>query len=147
MNALKNFIAREEGQDLVEYALLGALGPQLHAPGAQQQRRGRAVVHSRGGRPPDRAQGEIGNAAAELANWQFSQTGDPETFKVNTNDPLIIGYGNGGTASSRLGSLRFCPMLVRRIATVTICAPEASIASRVYVKSLYLPVPISRREL
>ena len=25
MNALKNFIAREEGQDLVEYALLAAL--------------------------------------------------------------------------------------------------------------------------
>jgi len=25
MNALKNFVAREEGQDLVEYALLAAL--------------------------------------------------------------------------------------------------------------------------
>src|SRR6266446_2359155 len=37
-------------------------------------------------------------------------------------------------------------MLVRRIATVTICAPEASIAARVCAKSLYLPVPTSSRE-
>src|SRR3989441_2611789 len=37
-------------------------------------------------------------------------------------------------------------MLVRRIATVTICAPEASIAARVWAKSLYLPVPTSSRE-
>jgi hypothetical protein len=37
-------------------------------------------------------------------------------------------------------------MLVRRIATVTISAPEASMASRVCSKSLYLPVPTSKRE-
>src|SRR6185436_9264600 len=37
-------------------------------------------------------------------------------------------------------------MLVRRIATVTICAPEASMAARVCAKSLYFPVPTSRRE-
>src|SRR5687767_12647557 len=37
-------------------------------------------------------------------------------------------------------------MLVRRIATVTISAPEASIAARVSAKSLYLPVPTSSRE-
>jgi hypothetical protein len=37
-------------------------------------------------------------------------------------------------------------MLVRRIATVTICAPLASIAARVSAKSLYLPVPTSRRD-
>src|SRR5262245_36784231 len=37
-------------------------------------------------------------------------------------------------------------MLVRRIAIVTISAPEASIAARVSAKSLYLPVPTSRRE-
>src|SRR5450631_199255 len=37
-------------------------------------------------------------------------------------------------------------MLVRRIATVTICAPLASIAARVSVKSRYLPVPTSSRE-
>src|SRR5258706_5463638 len=37
-------------------------------------------------------------------------------------------------------------MLVRRIATVTICAPLASIARRVSSKSRYLPVPTSRRE-
>jgi hypothetical protein len=38
-------------------------------------------------------------------------------------------------------------MLVRRIATVTICAPEASTAARVSAKSRYLPVPMSRREV
>jgi hypothetical protein len=37
-------------------------------------------------------------------------------------------------------------MLVRRIATVTISAPEASTAARVCAKSRYLPVPISSRE-
>jgi hypothetical protein len=37
-------------------------------------------------------------------------------------------------------------MLVRRMATVMISAPEASIAARVCVKSWYLPVPTSRRE-
>src|SRR5690606_18773278 len=37
-------------------------------------------------------------------------------------------------------------MLVRRIATVTICAPLASMAARVSAKSRYLPVPISSRE-
>src|SRR5690348_1294454 len=37
-------------------------------------------------------------------------------------------------------------MLVRRIATVTISAPLASTARRVSSKSLYFPVPISRRE-
>src|SRR5450830_910468 len=37
-------------------------------------------------------------------------------------------------------------MLVRRMATVTICAPLASTARRVSSKSLYLPVPRSRRE-
>jgi hypothetical protein len=52
----------------------------------------------------------------------------------------------GGSTSSRLGSPAFWPMFTRRIATVTICAPLASIASRVCAKSLYLPVPTSRRE-
>ena len=37
-------------------------------------------------------------------------------------------------------------MFVRRMATVTICAPLASTAARVSAKSLYLPVPISNRE-
>src|SRR5690606_30622285 len=37
-------------------------------------------------------------------------------------------------------------MLVRRIATVTISAPLASVARRVSSRSLYLPVPTSRRE-
>src|SRR6478736_3736169 len=37
-------------------------------------------------------------------------------------------------------------MLVRRIATVTISAPLASIARRVSSKSRYLPVPTSNRE-
>src|SRR5437867_1612377 len=37
-------------------------------------------------------------------------------------------------------------MLVRRIATVTISAPEASMAARVSEKSLYFPVPTKRRE-
>ena len=36
--------------------------------------------------------------------------------------------------------------MARRIATVTISAPEASIAARVCTKSLYLPVPTSKRE-
>jgi hypothetical protein len=37
-------------------------------------------------------------------------------------------------------------MFVRRIATVTICAPLSSTARRVSSKSLYFPVPISRRD-
>src|SRR5690606_14158267 len=37
-------------------------------------------------------------------------------------------------------------MFVRRMATVTICAPEASTAARVSSKSRYFPVPMSRRE-
>jgi hypothetical protein len=45
-----------------------------------------------------------------------------------------------------LGSPLFWPMLVRRIATVTISAPEASMARRVSSKSRYLPVPTSRRD-
>ena len=36
--------------------------------------------------------------------------------------------------------------LTRRTATVTISAPEATMASRVSAKSLYLPVPTIRRE-
>src|SRR6185436_16772200 len=52
----------------------------------------------------------------------------------------------GGRYSSRLGSFAFWPMLVRRIATVTISAPEVSIAVRVSAKSLYFPVPTRRRE-
>src|SRR5229473_7830579 len=51
-----------------------------------------------------------------------------------------------GRASRSEGSFAFWPMLVRRIATVTISAPLASTARRVSSKSLYLPVPISRRE-
>src|SRR5712672_4722079 len=51
-----------------------------------------------------------------------------------------------GRASSSEGSFAFWPMLVRRIATVTISAPLASTARRVSSKSLYLPVPISSRE-
>jgi len=53
---------------------------------------------------------------------------------------------DGGRASSRLGWSGFWPILVRRIATVTIPAPEASMAARVSAKSLYLPVPTSKRE-
>src|SRR5688500_8123852 len=45
-----------------------------------------------------------------------------------------------------LGSPLFWPILVRRIATVTIWAPEASIARRVSSKSRYFPVPTSRRD-
>jgi hypothetical protein len=37
-------------------------------------------------------------------------------------------------------------MFVRRIATVTISAPAASVARRVSSRSLNLPVPVSRRE-
>jgi hypothetical protein len=37
-------------------------------------------------------------------------------------------------------------MLVRRMATVTIWAPLASMARRVSSKSRYLPVPTSSRE-
>src|SRR6266480_7809664 len=55
-------------------------------------------------------------------------------------------YRLGGKASSNDGSSAFWPMLVRRIATVTISAPLASTARRVSSKSRYLPVPISRRE-
>src|SRR5258705_7351006 len=53
---------------------------------------------------------------------------------------------DGGSTSSRLGSPAFWPMLVRRIATVTIWAPLASMARRVSSKSRYLPVPTKRRE-
>src|SRR5258708_1293237 len=53
---------------------------------------------------------------------------------------------HGGSTSRRLGSTAFWPMLVRRMATVTICAPLASMARRVSSKSRYLPVPTSRRE-
>src|SRR5688572_365774 len=52
----------------------------------------------------------------------------------------------GGSTSRMLGSPLFWPMLVRRIATVTISAPDASIARRVSSKSRYLPVPTRRRE-
>jgi hypothetical protein len=52
----------------------------------------------------------------------------------------------GGNASSNEGSFAFWPILVRRIATVTISAPLASTARRVSSKSRYLPVPIKRRE-
>src|SRR5437763_6700019 len=51
-----------------------------------------------------------------------------------------------GKASRSEGSFAFWPMLVRRIATVTISAPLASMARRVSSKSLYFPVPIRRRE-
>jgi len=53
---------------------------------------------------------------------------------------------DGGMASSRLGWLASWPMFTRRTATVTISAPEASMAARVSAKSLYLPVPTSKRE-
>src|SRR5690606_32823126 len=49
--------------------------------------------------------------------------------------------------SSRFGSPAVWPMLVRRIATVTICAPLSSTAARVSSKSRYLPVPISSRDV
>ena len=44
------------------------------------------------------------------------------------------------------GALSSCPMFVRRIATVTISAPDATTASRVSAKSRYLPVPTRSRE-
>ncbi|CFP63709.1 Uncharacterised protein [Bordetella pertussis] len=53
---------------------------------------------------------------------------------------------DGGTKSSRLGSSGFWPILVRRMATVTIWVPLASSAARVCAKSWYLPVPTSRRD-
>jgi hypothetical protein len=37
----------------------------------------------------------------------------------------------GGSASSSDGAFGSCPMFVRRIATVTISAPEATTAARV----------------
>src|SRR3989442_9325980 len=55
-------------------------------------------------------------------------------------------YRLGGKASSSEGSSAFCPMLVRRMATVTISAPLASTARRVSSKSRYFPVPIKSRE-
>src|SRR3954466_5221706 len=55
-------------------------------------------------------------------------------------------YFDGGRTSSRLGAFAFWPMLVRRIATVTISAPLASIARRVSSKSRYLPVPTRSRD-
>src|SRR5437762_719639 len=55
-------------------------------------------------------------------------------------------YRLSGKAPSSEGSSAFWPMLVRPLATVTISAPLASTARRVSSKSLYLPVPISRRE-
>src|SRR6266581_11541 len=51
-----------------------------------------------------------------------------------------------GRASRSEGSFAFWPILVRRIATVTISAPLASTARRVSSKSRYFPVPIRRRE-
>src|SRR5712692_9921597 len=53
-------------------------------------------------------------------------------------------YRVGGKASSNDGSPAFWPMLVRRMATVTISAPLASTARRVPSKSRYFPVAISR---
>src|SRR3954469_12650924 len=53
---------------------------------------------------------------------------------------------SAGRKSSNEGSPAFWPILTRRTATVTICAPLASIAARVSAKSLYLPVPTSRRD-
>jgi hypothetical protein len=41
-----------------------------------------------------------GNAASELDNWSFTATGNPDIFRVSGNDPLIIGYGDGGLPSS-----------------------------------------------
>src|SRR5258706_2051627 len=55
-------------------------------------------------------------------------------------------YLDGGRTSSRFGSEVFCRMFVRRMATVTISAPLASMARRVSSKSRYLPVPTSRRD-
>src|SRR5471030_806270 len=55
-------------------------------------------------------------------------------------------YCDGGSTSSRLASFGFWPMLTRRIATVMISAPAASVASRVCARSLYLPLPTSRRD-
>ena len=57
-----------------------------------------------------------------------------------------ITHSVGGSASTSDASLAFCPMFVRRMATVTIWAPEATTASRVSSKSRYLPVPTSSRE-
>src|SRR5690349_23424068 len=52
----------------------------------------------------------------------------------------------GGSTSSRLGEFGSWPMFTRRIATVTISAPAARVASRVCGRSRYLPLPTSRRE-
>ena len=46
--------------------------------------------------------------------------------------------------ADHIGRSRPWPILVRRTATVTISAPEASIATRVSSRSLYLPVPTRR---
>jgi len=56
-------------------------------------------------------------------------------------------YWSGGRKSSRLGSPGDWPRLVRRMATVMICAPLACTASRVCAKSRYLPVPTIRRDV
>ena len=61
-------------------------------------------------------------------------------------DYVALVKRSGGSTSSRLGSPGFWPMLVRRMATVTIWAPAASVARRVSSRSLNLPVPVSSRE-
>jgi hypothetical protein len=45
------------------------------------------------------------------------------------------------------GSPVFWPIFVRRTATVTICAPLASMARAVCCMSLYLPVPTKSRDV
>jgi len=40
-----------------------------------------------------------GNISSELGHWQLTST-SPDTIKAVANDPLIIGYGNGGLANS-----------------------------------------------
>src|SRR5258706_14904573 len=55
-------------------------------------------------------------------------------------------YRVGGKTSSNEGSPAFWPMLVRRMAMVTIAAPLSSSRRRVATRSRYFPVPISRRE-
>ncbi|MNT93913.1 hypothetical protein D3C72_2354920 [compost metagenome] len=57
-----------------------------------------------------------------------------------------IVYFDGGMKSSKFGSPFSWPIFTRRMVTVTISAPLSSMANRVSSKSLYLPVPTSRRD-
>ena len=92
------------------------------------------------------AEHRVGAIEATALLQRVVEEVDIPLFAFDPGETLRLVNSAGESASSSDGAFASWPMFVRRIATVTISAPEATTAARVCAKSLYLPVPTRSRD-